>query len=42
MEKHDIEKHDVPLPGTLLFVMVMGAAFVFGWLVLFLVMKGRY
>lgn len=33
--------HDTPLPSTLLFVLVMGAAFFIGWLVLFVLLKAR-
>ena len=34
-------EHETPLPSTLLFVLVMGATFLAGWLVLFLLLKAR-
>jgi len=33
---------DVPLPGTLRFVMVMGLCFLAGWFGLFLLFKARW
>jgi nucleotide-binding universal stress UspA family protein len=35
-------KPDTPLPATLRFVFVMGACFLIGWFVLFLLMKERW
>lgn len=39
---HDRDKTDVPLPGTLAFVLVMGAVFLASWLGLFLLLKERW
>ncbi|HTV93577.1 MAG TPA: cytochrome c oxidase subunit 2A [Verrucomicrobiae bacterium] len=33
---------DVPLPGTLAFVLVMGLAFLIGWFALFALMAERW
>jgi hypothetical protein len=36
------ETHDVPLPGTLWFVLVMGVCYAVGWLALYEVMRSRW
>ena len=33
---------DTPLPATLAFVLIMGACFLIGWFVLFLLLKERW
>jgi len=33
---------DTPLPGTLIFVLVMGVAFLIGWFALFVLMAERW
>ena len=40
MAKHSTE--DVPLPGTLWFVMVMGAAFFIGWFAMYFLLRSRW
>jgi hypothetical protein len=43
METDDVkENRDVPLPATLKFVLVMGTAFLIGWLLMFALLKGRW
>ncbi|HVA26994.1 MAG TPA: hypothetical protein VNF68_02375 [Candidatus Baltobacteraceae bacterium] len=39
---HDRDKTDVPLPGTLGFVLVMALGFLAGWIGLFLLLKERW
>jgi hypothetical protein len=36
------EQQDEPLPLTLTFVMVMGAAFAVGWILMFVLLKARF
>jgi len=38
----DSPDHDEPLPLTLTFVMVMGAAFFVGWILMFVLLKARF
>lgn len=40
MAKHSDE--DVPLPGTLRFVMVMGAVFFVGWFAMYFLLRSRW
>jgi hypothetical protein len=36
------DTRDVPLPGTLWFVLVMGAVFAVGWFALYELMRSRW
>jgi len=43
MDHKDVESdRNIPLPATFKFVMVMGVAFVIGWLLMFALLKGRW
>lgn len=36
------DDREIPLPGTLRFVLVMGACFIIGWFILYFMMLGRW
>ncbi|HTU68921.1 MAG TPA: hypothetical protein VMF11_01255 [Candidatus Baltobacteraceae bacterium] len=40
--KTDSDERDVPLPGTLAFVLGIGVAFLIGWFALFALMAERW